>query len=216
MRPGVTVLAVSWLVSADASARVVLNVDPGSRTSATVDCQSNGSAELIATVQGGSDGRSCSEQASARIECREQADPSPAAAADAGPEPGTGLDCSRCTRDFCGTKQDALSAQLARVAPILDCVVGPDWQRAARATSSSCANADLIGCYCGSVTPALCSSTPPAAVDGPCRDLLLTGASCGDSACLQTNLLKAETATGNALQYVRCQQDFCYDLCFNP
>jgi hypothetical protein len=223
LRPGVSALAVGWVVSSDSSARVALNVDPGSRTIASVDCQSSGSAELVATVQALSSGTSCTEQARARIECLDQAQPVPPAAADAGAAPGAGrgsgdagIACSSCTRDFCGAKQQAVSAQLAAVAPILACVVGADWQGAARATSSSCANADLIGCYCGSVAPAVCSVTAPSALDGQCRDLLLAGSGCSDSACLQTNLLKPQTATGDALLYVRCQQDFCYDLCFNP
>lgn len=137
-------------------------------------------------------------------------------AADAGPAPTAALGCDSCTRDFCAAQQDAVNARLDSVAAILSCVVGPDWQRAERANASSCANADLLGCYCGSVAPVSCRATAPAAVDGQCRVLLLTGAGCSDSACLQTNLLKAETATGSALRYVQCQQDYCYDLCFNP
>lgn len=218
LRPGVSALAVGWVVSSDSSARVVLNVDSASRSRLSVDCQSNGVAELVATVQALSEGTSCSDEARARIECRDQPEPTPQTVPDAGPAPvpGAGLDCSSCTRDFCSAKQAAVAGQFASVAPILACVVGPDWQRSARATTSSCANSDLIGCYCGSVTPAACISTTPGALDGQCRDLLLTGAGCSNSACLQANLLKAETATGTALQYVQCQQDFCYDLCFNP
>ena len=52
--------------------------------------------------------------------------------------------------------------------------------------------------------------------DGQCRTQILTGSGCGDSACVQSSLLNPELPSGNALQYVRCQQDFCYDSCFNP
>ena len=31
-----------------------------------------------------------------------------------------------------------------------------------------------------------------------------------------TQLLDVAKPSGAALRYVQCQQDFCYDLCFNP
>jgi hypothetical protein len=187
-----------------------------------------GAAAPVTSVPAPTAGGPCDE-GSARDECRGQAGPMPPATPDAepatpdagpatpdaGPAASDALDCSRCTRDFCGAKQGAASA-LAAAGPILECVVGPDWQAAARAPSSSCANTDLIGCYCGSVAPALCRNTAPSALDGQCRELLLGGSGCSDSSCVQANLLQPGTATGSALRYVQCQQDFCYDVCFNP
>lgn len=222
LQPGVSELAVGWVVAQSSSARVVLNTDPASRLKASADCRSSGTAELIATVQALSDGKSCSEEARARIECRDQPElTAPAqcvgdcATPDAGAAPLTS-DCASCARSFCGAKLDAVNKRFDAVAPILACVVGADWQRAERAAASSCANADLFGCYCGSVAPAMCGSAAPATLDGQCRDLLLAGSGCSDSACLQTNLLNPATTTGIALEYLQCQQDFCYDLCFNP
>ncbi|HEU4580379.1 MAG TPA: hypothetical protein VFS67_19115 [Polyangiaceae bacterium] len=216
--------------SIQAATTIVVEVSLSCEAQASGGAQvtaSVGPAAPVANVPAPIAGKPCAE-GSARDECR-QAEPMPPATpdaepatadagpatADAGPPASDALDCSRCTRDFCGAKQGAASA-LAAAGPILGCVVGPDWQAAARAKSSSCANADLIGCYCGSVAPALCSNTAPSALDGQCRELLLGGSGCSDSSCVQANLLQPGTATGSALRYVRCQQDFCYDVCFNP
>jgi hypothetical protein len=58
-------------------------------------------------------------------------------------------------------------------------------------------------------------SSAPAVLDGQCRKEILAGTGCADSSCVQSGLTSAANATGKAMQYVRCQQDFCYDLCFN-
>jgi hypothetical protein len=203
----------SFSIQADTTVVLDVSLSCGAAPPRSAQITANGSASTdagvpVASVPAPSDGSPCDE-------CRDPAEPVPAATPDAGAPASDALDCRRCTRDFCGAKQAASSA-LSGAGPILACVVGADWQAAARATSSSCANADLIGCYCGSVTPAVCINTAPSALDGQCRDLLLAGAGCSDSSCVQANLLEPETATGSALQYVQCQQDFCYDLCFNP
>jgi hypothetical protein len=124
--------------------------------------------------------------------------------------------CGKCALDYCAAPLVPVNDNLAAVEPILSCVLGKDWPAGERAAPATCGNLDLLGCYCGTTSPLECATMAPEALDGTCREQLLTGTGCRDSACLQASLLDAGNTTGKALQYLRCTQDFCYDYCFNP
>jgi hypothetical protein len=181
------------------------------------DCETNGRAEIIATVQAVRGGQTCSASTRTVIECTDQ----PLAASRDSctgascVRPALGM-CGRCALDYCGAQIAPVNDNLDAVEPILDCVLGKDWPAGERAGRASCANLDLLGCYCGGTSTPDCAATAPEALDGACRDQVLAGTGCEESSCLQATLLDASTATGKALQYVRCTQDFCYDFCFNP
>ena len=130
------------------------------------------------------------------------------------PSPPTA--CSDCTFEFCGAQLAAVNRQPDSVAPLLACVLGEGWQSARSADATRCANFDVLDCYCGSVASFDCGRSAPSAVDGLCRDEILAASACSDSTCVESTFLSPLHPSGNALQYVQCQQDFCYDLCFNP
>jgi hypothetical protein len=207
--PGITPSSINWLYSPSSSALGTLSASsPAQSAQVSFDCETNGTAEIIATVQARRDGRACSASAHALIECTNQ--PAPSAV-----QSPLGM-CGKCTLDYCATQIAQVNDSLATVEPILSCVLGKDWPAGERASAASCANLDLLSCYCGG-TPALeCASAAPATLDGTCRDALLGGTGCQDSNCLQASLFESNNPTGKALLYVQCTQDFCYDYCFNP
>jgi hypothetical protein len=216
--PGVTPSSISWVFSPSSSARGTLSKSSAeSSAQVSFDCETNGSAEIIVTVQAIRTGYTCSASARTVIECSNQ----PAAAGsglctDASClRPTLGM-CGKCALDYCAAQLVPVNDNLAAVEPILSCVLGKDWPAGERAATASCGNLDLLGCYCGGASPRECSTTAPEALDGACREQVLAGTGCRDSACLQDSLLDAGNATGKAMQYVRCTQDFCYDYCFNP
>jgi hypothetical protein len=104
----------------------------------------------------------------------------------------------------------------AATGPILDCVLGKDWRAGGRAPAGSCSNADLLSCYCGGLAGQDCANAAPATLTGQCAALILTGTGCTSSACVAPIFLNPSNSNGKAMQYAQCQQDFCYDSCFNP
>jgi hypothetical protein len=141
------------------------------------------------------------------------ASPEPAPAEAAPAEPGA---CGRCAADYCAEPLAAVTASSSAAAALLECVLGANWAAGERADAARCGNLDVPLCYCGSIPGAACASSPTTAVDGACRAQILTATGCSDSSCVQSKLLEPTSPSGAALRYVRCQQDYCYDYCFNP
>lgn len=222
---GVSLRSVEWSLL-DASASVgLLFSSPSNGLAVGFDCERDGIAGIVAGVSGSRDGKLCRQQGQTQIHCVEQSlGAAPGASPPAVPpvmppplppqppaEPGA---CGACARDFCATQLAAVLA-LPAAEPVLSCVLGPSWSAGDRASGESCGNVDVLACYCGS-TPALeCEQLAPTELDGPCRDQILSATGCGDSRCVGSSLLDPAQPSGAALSYIRCQQDLCYDLCFN-
>jgi hypothetical protein len=218
LMPGITPNSIAWVFSPSSSARGTLSRPaPIAGEQVSFDCETNGTAEIIATVHALRGGIACVASARTVIECKDQPTP-PASDPCTGASclrPSLGM-CGRCALDNCASQIAQVNDHLDAVEPILTCVLGKDWPSGERTSTSSCGNSDLLGCYCGGTGAPDCAAAAPAALDGACRDQLLAGADCQDSACLQTSLLDASNATGKAMLYLQCTQDFCYDFCFNP
>ncbi|MEY2931149.1 MAG: hypothetical protein RL033_1898 [Pseudomonadota bacterium] len=226
---GVSLSSVEWsLVNASDGVGLLFS-SPSNGLAVGFDCERDGIAGIVAGVSGTRDGKVCRQQGQTQIHCVEQsvavapgATPGaappvvPAATPPALPpqppaEPGA---CGACARDFCAAQLAAVQA-LPAAEPVLSCVLGSGWSAGDRASGESCGNLDLLSCYCGG-TPALeCEQLAPAELDGPCREQILSASSCTDSSCVKTSLLDPAQPSGAALSYIRCQQDLCYDLCFN-
>jgi hypothetical protein len=98
----------------------------------------------------------------------------------------------------------------------LDCALGSDWRDGNAAPSSSCATFDATSCYCGSLSIQQCVATPPEALAGECTEAILNAAGCSNSACVSSAVFDAANPAGAALQYIQCEQNFCFDDCFTP
>lgn len=207
---GVMSSAVEWSLLDAVSAVGMLFSSPANGLAVGFDCERDGLATIVASVSGTRDGRACRQQAQTEVRCAEQdgmAPPPPPPPA----EPGA---CGVCSSDFCAAQLAAVQA-VPEAEPVLSCVLGSGWSAGERASAESCGNTDLLACYCGSTPELVCEQSAPDELDGPCLPQILSGTGCEDSSCVKATLLDPAQPSGAALSYVRCQQDYCYDLCFN-
>jgi hypothetical protein len=128
--------------------------------------------------------------------------------------------CKLCTQANCADQRTAATTNPG-VDPVLDCVLGPNWPDDLKVTSTtSCAVADLLACYCGTLSGQDCASAPitpggaKPPVNGQCVQQVLTATGCADSSCVAPVFLNPSNDNGKAMQYVQCKQDFCYGECF--
>lgn len=153
----------------------------------------------------------------------EQCDGS-ALSADAGPGSTCNSDCTlalpndigpcgQCAAGACADQRAAVDASAAAGA-IVACVLGTDWQAGQRAADTSCANGDLLSCYCGDVSAQNCATADPATLAGLCTAQILAGTDCTSSSCVAVKFVDPANANGIAMSYLSCQQDNCYDVCF--
>lgn len=210
---GVQSSSVEWSLMEGSRGVGLLFSSPISGLAVGFDCERNGLAGIVASVSGTRDGRTCGQQGQTQVTCVEQG--SPATKPPVPPPPPTGPGaCGACSRDYCAAQLAAVQA-LPEAEPVLSCVLGAGWSAGERASAESCGNTDLLACYCGSTPELVCEQAAPSELDGPCLDAILGGTGCQDSSCVKSTLLDPAHAGGAALGYVRCQQDYCYDLCFN-
>jgi cysteine-rich repeat protein len=127
-------------------------------------------------------------------------------------------ECGACTRDNCAAERADVDANLSNTTPMLECVLGPDWEAVERASPTSCANQDLFSCYCGPIPGPTCVNTTPAALvtaGAPCVAPVLAGTNCTTSVCVGPIYNNPANANGKVIQYLTCQQNFCFEQCFN-
>jgi hypothetical protein len=104
--------------------------------------------------------------------------------------------------------------------PVLDCILGASWPAPDRFAASSCANGNLLACYCGALSPSSCLTALPADIAAPCKNEILAGTGCDarpaaeQSQCVAQLFVNPGNATGRAIAYVQCLQDNCPDICF--
>jgi hypothetical protein len=213
LRAGVKSSAVEWALMEASSGVGLLFPSPTSALAVGFDCERDGVAGIVASVSGTRAGKACRQQGQTQVQCVEQGSAGVKPPAPPPPPSGPGA-CGACSRDYCGAQLAAVQA-LAAAEPVLSCVLGAGWSAGERASAESCGNTDLLGCYCGSTPELVCEQAAPAELDGPCLDELLSGSGCTDSSCVKASLLDPARPSGAALSYVRCQQDYCYDICFN-
>jgi hypothetical protein len=212
LRAGVKSSAVEWALMEASRGVGLLFPSPTSALAIGFDCERDGVAGIVASVSGTRDGKACRQQGQTQVVCVEQGG---VAVKPPPPPPPSGPGaCGACSRDYCAAQLLAVQAQ-PEAEPVLSCVLGAGWSAGDRASAESCGNTDLLGCYCGSTPELVCEQAAPAELDGPCLDEILGGSGCTDSSCVKASLLDPAKPGGAALSYVRCQQDYCYDLCFN-
>jgi hypothetical protein len=106
--------------------------------------------------------------------------------------------------------------------PVIDCVLGQSWPTPNTFPAGSCANGNLLACYCGSLDPSACLTALPANLTGACTNQILAATGCSaqpaaaQSQCVGQNFVNPGNAAGRALAYVQCLQDNCPDICFAP
>jgi hypothetical protein len=104
--------------------------------------------------------------------------------------------------------------------PVLDCILGVSWPAPDRFAASSCANGNLLACYCGSLSPSQCLTALAADISAPCKNEILAGTGCDarpaaeQSQCVAQLFVNPSNAAGRAIAYVQCLQDNCPDICF--
>jgi hypothetical protein len=104
--------------------------------------------------------------------------------------------------------------------PVLDCILGASWPEPDRFSASSCANGNLLACYCGALSPSSCLTALPADITAPCKNEILAGTGCDtrpaaeQSQCVAQLFVNPTNATGRAIAFVQCLQDNCPDICF--
>lgn len=138
------------------------------------------------------------------------------------PAAGSG-ECQRtCVEDLVnnGACNGVFSPVGADSDPVIDCVLGATWPAPNRFPTGSCANGNLLACYCGSLDPSACLTALPANLTGACTNPILAGTGCSaqpaaaQSQCVGQNFVNPSNAAGRALAYVQCLQDNCPDICF--
>lgn len=106
--------------------------------------------------------------------------------------------------------------------PVLDCILGTTWPAPDTFPAGSCANGNLLACYCGNLSPSQCLTALPADITSQCKNPILAGTGCDarpaaeQSQCVGQNFVNPGNATGRALAYIQCLQDNCPDICFAP
>jgi hypothetical protein len=210
---GVKSSAVEWALMEASRGVGLLFSSPTGALSVGFDCERDGLAGIVASVSGTRNGKACRQQGQTQILCVEQGAAKPPLVPPPPAPTGPGA-CGACSRDYCAAQLAAAQA-LPEAEPVLSCVLGEGWSAGERASAESCGNTDLLGCYCGSTPELVCEQAEPAELDGPCLDEISSGSGCADSSCVKASLLDPSTPSGAALSYVRCQQDYCYDICFN-
>jgi hypothetical protein len=106
--------------------------------------------------------------------------------------------------------------------PVLDCILGASWPESDTFPGGSCANGNLLACYCGNLSPSACLTALPADITSQCKNPILAGTGCDarpaaeQSQCVGQNFVNPGNAAGRALAYVQCLQDNCPDICFAP
>jgi hypothetical protein len=104
--------------------------------------------------------------------------------------------------------------------PVLDCILGASWPAPDRFAASSCANGNLLACYCGALSPSSCLTALAADINAPCKNEILAGTGCDarpaaeQSQCVAQLFVNPGNAAGRAISYVQCLQDNCPDICF--
>lgn len=94
------------------------------------------------------------------------------------------------------------------------------WPAPDRFAASSCANGNLLACYCGSLSPSQCLTALAADISAPCKNEILAGTGCDarpaaeQSQCVAQLFVNPSNAAGRAIAYVQCLQDNCPDICF--
>ena len=123
--------------------------------------------------------------------------------------------CAQCTKEKCSEPRAGMETEIGKAGPIVECVLGDKWKEGGRASVKSCANSDLLTCYCGSMRAEDCANAPPSSVPGPCVAEILAGTGCDSSMCVAGKFMNGATPNGKAMRFIQCTQDMCYDSCFN-
>lgn len=129
--------------------------------------------------------------------------------------PDSENECVQCTKANCAAQRSALDENISTAGPILECVLGPEWAAGTRAPTKSCANKDLLTCYCGNMPAPDCANAAPSTLPGPCVPEILAGTDCQDSICVAGAFLRKDKSNGKAMRYLQCMQESCYEACFN-
>jgi hypothetical protein len=141
------------------------------------------------------------------------------------PTSGTAGTCHHtCVEDLTanGACNGVFSPVAADSDAVIDCILGASWPSPNTFPAGSCANGNLLSCYCGTLTPTQCLTALPVDVSGACKNEILAGSGCASrpvaeqSQCVAQVFVNPANATGRAMAYMQCLQDNCPDICFAP